>query len=124
MVTKKSVTQKSPQDVDALFKAYLEVCNKAMDANKDRFPYKHIWEAVEKVLADKEIEIRVIDDQPKAAYTLRIGNHHIEIANGEKHSDDGWKVSTSYLKEVVEHPEEYIRNPAKIDWEWLRYRLR
>ena len=115
-------TSNSPGAGEAeLFQRYLDVCNQALEANKDRFPYRQIWETSERLLKEKTVPVAIYDDHPKAVYHLKIQDHHIDAVSGqEEDADDSWKMNMSYLEKVTEHPEEYIKNPAKIDWEWLR----
>lgn len=104
-----------------LFQKYLDICNRALAANKDRFPYKQIWETSEKILREKTVPVAIYDDQPKAVYHLTLHDNHIDTVDGsEQDVDHFWKMNISYLEKVTSHPEEYIRNPAKIDWDWLR----
>ncbi len=111
---------------EQLFLRYLEICNEALDCNKDKFPYKQIWHAAQKFLQDKNISLAVYDDNPKVTYNLSINDNHIDVVSKKvegKKSDGAWHVNMSYMEKVVSNPEEYINNPAKIDWDWLRNRL-
>jgi len=38
------------EDYERIFERYLNVCNLALEKNKDRFPYKEIWKAQVKSL--------------------------------------------------------------------------
>ncbi len=111
------------KEIQALFAQYLDVCNRAMDAHKEEFPYKHIWEAAERLQSDAGMHITVYDDEPKGDYQLKIQDKHIELLD-DSDADEapGWRINTSYLKQVVEHPEEYIAQPTKLDWHWLKNR--
>ncbi len=116
----------SPQAerVHELFREFLEVCNQAMEVHKDEFPYKHIWEAAENLQSDKGMHVTVYDDEPKGDYQLKIHNKHIEVVDesGDAVEDPGWRINTSYLRQVVENPDEYIQEPTKLDWQWLKNR--
>ena len=51
-------------------------------------------------------------------------NEKFEIqSRGKSEHDTEWKVSRDYLESVVDNPQEYIDNPAKLDLEWLKHRL-
>lgn len=115
----------SKQHIHELFQQFLEVCNQAMDAHKDEFPYKHIWEAAEHLQNSGGMHVTVYDDEPKGDYQLRIQDKHLEMTNDNAHEDTaGWRINTSYLREVVENPEEYIKEPARLDWHWLKGQMR
>lgn len=117
--------QESSSEVDALFRQYLEICNQALSSHREVFPYKQIWGAVQCAAGDKAVRVAIYDDQPKTAYELHLGEDHIEAEPDGLHMDSPvCRMNLSYLKQVVEHPEEYIHNPARLDWDWLKNRLR
>lgn len=106
-----------------LFSRYLEICNQAMEANKDRFPFKQILAAAQSEQSSKNIEVCIINDNPEGTYVIQLGDNKII---GESHEscddcecDGQWRVTRSYLEDVVQNPEKYIQNPAKIDWDWM-----
>ena len=106
-----------------LFQNYIEVCNRALAANKDRFPFKQILEAAQGRAVSPLVDVCVIDDIAEPKFTLHIERRKI-IA--EKHGpaetcacEAKWSIRKSYLEDVVNHPEEYIKNPALIDWDWM-----
>lgn len=111
---------------EELFTRYLEVCNQALKHNGERFPFKQILGAAQ-TNKHKEVEVCIIDDQPAASYVIHLSDYAL---SGEPKMSDfwdqekrcvrpRWRVTRSYLEDVIQNPEEYIRNPAKIDWEWL-----
>lgn len=117
----------SKQPVDEeLFKRYLDICNQALDANKSTFPYNCILKAAQAMLKDKTITLTLYDDRPKTSFELSLKHDHLKVTDSHapceqtKQSERSWRVNMSYLEDVVLHPEEYIKNPAKIDWDWLR----
>ena len=120
------IVHKDEQAMDAyqLLQRYLDVCNQALDANKDRFPYKQILGSAQNLSHDALIEVSIIDDRPTETFVLSlnetkiVGQPHDNCTNCE--CDAKWRINRSYLEEVINHPEDYIRNPAKIDWEWMQ----
>ncbi|MCI5050227.1 MAG: hypothetical protein MRY32_07870 [Rickettsiales bacterium] len=110
-------------EIDELFEQYLHICNQAMEQNKDQFPYKHIWEAVERFKQGEDIDLTIYDDEPKSHYKVQLKDKHIDIVDVD-HDDEhkGWKINTSYLRRVIAQPDEYINHPAKLDWDWLKDR--
>jgi len=110
------------EEYERIFERYLEVCNKALERNKGVFPYKEIWTARVKTLGrDNTLQCAVYDDRPKIIYTLRLTEDmKIEILKKEPlEKEDVWPLKYSYLKHVVDHPEEFIEHPANLDWGWL-----
>ena len=116
--------RRTERPIDDLFNQFLEVCNQAMEAHKDEFPYKQIWEAAEQLQREKGLHVTIYDDEPKGDFQLRLQDKHIELlSDSEDDSGEGWRINKSYMKRVVENPEEYIEEPAKLDWDWLKNRL-
>jgi hypothetical protein len=67
------------------------------------------------------VQCAVYDDRPKLAYTLHL-SEEMKIKLIKKDpiaSEDVWPFKYSYLKHVVENPQEYIKHPANLDWGWL-----
>ena len=112
--------------IHVLFDRFLEIYNRAMHVHKDRFPYKHIWEAAEQMQEDADWHLTVYDDEPKGDYVLCLQDKHLLLVQTLQPSDpSGWRMNLSYIKEVIENPQCYIDDPARLDWEWLmRRRLR
>ena len=119
------MAKKDYEEFDELFKSYLQVCNKAIEKNKDSFPYKQIWEASSKVLDDSAINIAIYDDRPIISYSVRFNGGRISASKNEiSQKEKPWKVTYSYLKNVIDNPDEYIKHPAKLDWHWLKSRVK
>lgn len=112
----------SVEEYERIFERYLEVCNQALEKNKDRFPYKEIWEArVTSLGQDIVLQCAVYDEKPKVIYTLKLTKEmKIEIIQKEPVTrEDIWPFKYSYLKDVVENPQKFIDHPADLDWGWL-----
>ncbi len=106
-----------------LFKKYLEICNTALRANKDRFPYKQVLGAAQNSQKGRTIAVNIVDDTPQESYIIKLQNDRISgnsenLANQDT-CDGKWNIRKSYLEMVVNDPDAYIKNPAKIDWEWM-----
>lgn len=106
-----------------LFERYIEICNLALARHKETFPYKQMLAASEAVLFNTPIPVAVVDDEPKSLFSIRLRNQHLDVAAMPDVEKTPWRLKKSYLKEVVDHPQDYINNPAKIDWEWLKSQL-
>ena len=107
---------------DDLLVQYLDVCNVALERNKDRFPFKQILGAAQQAETGRLIELQISGDE-RASYVMQIEQGQI-IAKphsdcGECSCDRKWNVESSYLEEVAGNPQIYIENPAKINWEWM-----
>jgi hypothetical protein len=110
------------EEYERIFERYLDVCNLALEKNKDRFPYKEIWAARMKTLGrDNVLLCAVYDDRPKVVYTLKLtADMKIKIIKKEPvERKDVWPLKYSYMRQVVDNPKEYIEHPANLDWGWL-----
>ncbi len=112
----------STEEYERTFERYLDICNQAIEKNKDKFPYMEIWRARWKNLGtDNILQCAVYDDRPKIIYTLQL-TEDMKIKIIEKKfvdPKDIWPFKYSYLKHVVDHPQDYIDHPANLDWGWL-----
>ena len=109
-------------NVEEMFKKYLEICNKALSENKDRFPYKFILDAAKEKLSEKTVSIELYDDRPKLQCDVKMVDNQIDVVECKEINAQNlpWQVKLSYLQRVIENPDEFIENPAKIDWDWLQ----
>jgi hypothetical protein len=119
----KSPKIKEDQDYEKVFLQYLEICNQAIEQNKNKFPYTEIWGArFKEMAADATLQAIVYDDRPKLSCMLRL-TKDMKIELVEKKAippDEAWPFTYQYLKRVVDHPKEYIANPARLEWGWLQ----
>lgn len=108
------------QDVGAVFQAYIEVCNRALDRNKERFPYLQIWQAVEELIGDQRIVTRVEDHPDQPLFTISMKNNHLRL---ESYSGAVpscvWNVKQTYLQDIIRRQPSVIDHPAMLDWSWL-----
>ncbi len=113
-------------EYENVFRQYLNVCNQAIAANKDKFPYTEIWNARLKGTDQlARIHAVVFDDRPKIAYLLHL-TPEMKIEISEKkalQTDEPWPFPYQYMKRVITHPDKYIANPARLQWGWLQHLL-
>lgn len=109
------------------FRQFLYVMNESLDANRDRFPYKQILAACEKTFPDWNIGVAVYADDPDTPhdfYTIRFKDGEFELVeHGKEKPKMTWKTPQSYIKKVIKNPQEYVKHPEKLDWDWFKERL-
>ena len=101
---------------------YVAVCNEILAANETRFPYAHIWRAIEGEVADKYIEFIVAKGCEKAHVYMQFLRCRMSVINRPFESDCRVISKTldwPYVHEVTRNPPRYIANPALIDWDWV-----
>lgn len=117
----------SAQDGPALFTQALNVINAALDANRERTPYKQLIDASERLIGGRRLGVAVYAEgaaEPHDYFTIRYSNGAFELLeHGKSGPEIDWKVSREYLQRVAENPKEYTENPALLDWDWLKSRL-
>lgn len=115
------------EETRTLFIGFLDVCNTALRANKNSFPYKQILPMSKKVFGDRNVGFIVYDDDPDiptAYFTIRFVDDRIEpLGEGKWHPDYALKVKSDYMERVVRNRKDYIDHPARLDWDWLKSRL-
>ena len=111
------------EDVDELFHRYLDICNQAIKKHKGEFPYQQVLNFGETLMGDHPIDLAVYDDEPKAAFSLFFKSNKLKDGGHPLDVKKAWRMNLSYLRKVVEHPDEYIEHPEKLDLDWLKSRL-
>lgn len=117
MVTK----PEAEKEYEDLLKQYIEVFNRAVEENQNKFPYKEMWHAAFHVEKNgNDINYVVYDVRPKASFTLRFNEGKLKLIDkNKKQPKDFCSLSYDYLKSVADNADEYIKNPEKLNWQWL-----
>lgn len=114
-------------DRTELMTRVLNVMNRAIQEHKDNFPFKQMYNASESIIGGKNLGVAVYADDPDTPhdyFTIRWQGMQLElVSHGKQDPVIAWKVSESYLNQVANEPEQYIDNPLKLDWDWMKHRL-
>ena len=106
-----------------LIERYANVCNQALLQNKERFPFKQILGAARDAERERPVEVVISDAVPPEVYVFRLKSDGVEVKPHLRCSDctcvRSWNTNMSYLRNVTQNPYVYIKNPAKLDWEWM-----
>ena len=112
-----------------LFIQSLNITNAAMEANRDSIFLKPLLTACDAELRDEDFGVAIFEDDPEHPvdnFTIRLENDTFVLVSHQAPRGDAesvWKVSKSYLQDVVEHPRKYIDNPALLAFDWLKQRV-
>ncbi len=106
---------------------YVDVCNKVMSANRQRFPYRQIWSAGEHALSGRSVVLALHDDGTLARCVVAMGEASIsvEMVNPSQSPCQCqqltvYPVKLGYVLEVITEPDRYIADPSLINWDWLQ----
>ena len=106
---------------------YLDVCNAALEANRNTFPYKQLFDMYEKIFANRQVACMIYEDDPSViqqSVTIQmIDGKFRYVPDSEAKPSFHLKVKRSYMEGVVRHRQEYIDHPEKLDWDWLKTRF-
>lgn len=109
-------------NTSALVKHYINICNTALVQRRDEFPYKQLIALMEQFFSGQTLTIRVEREEAQPNEYFTTGFVHGEftpIREGVHGPDAQLSLNRHYLQEVVEHADEYIRRPERLDWSWL-----
>lgn len=113
-----------------LLARYAELCNGAIRQNSHKTWFRKAKQASKLVAGNPKFRTIVYEsdpDLPLAEATLQFdaGRDAVRILDGDdKDAAFTWKVSTSYLSDVVEtRPDWYVANPLRLDWKWFADRV-
>lgn len=119
-----TVASKDPYD---LFMGYLDVVNEALDEHDDTPIVGDLLSLMGKVGEGRKFGAAIYKSDPQNPFdyfTVRLSDGKVELdSRGKSDPDIDFRVSQDFLVEVNEHPKDYVRNPAKLDIDWLKSRL-
>ncbi|MBG79010.1 MAG: hypothetical protein CL570_08300 [Alphaproteobacteria bacterium] len=102
---------------------YLNICNRAMASNRERFPFKQIFDAAQRHECGKVIEVNIIGAAQPLSYAMTLDHEGLHVkphdACEDCQCDKKWDITYDYLQKVMRAPEHYIQNPAMLDWGWV-----
>jgi hypothetical protein len=117
----------SSVDTDFLFASALAVWNRALDAHRGTWRYSQILAECQELFCHPSIRVEVYDEEAGrtiAQYDVRFRNGVIETTTVETGAGRSCRrVSPRYLEQIVEHAERFIRDPEKLNREWLEGRV-
>ena len=112
---------------DALVQNYVHIVNDAIGQHRSEVPYKQMLSAVEAVASDIEAGIAVYKDDPSAPhdyFVLGWTDGTLEVREHGKNGDrTWWSMPREHLEQVVENPAPFLKNPMKLDLDWMSKRL-
>jgi hypothetical protein len=109
---------------------YAELCNRAIRQNAHKAWFRKAKQASKLVVGGSKFHTIVYENDPgqpvtEATLQFDAGRETIRVLDDDaKDAAFTWKISTSYLRDVVEtRPNWYVANPLRLDWKWLADRV-
>ena len=121
------------ENFDELFQQYVAVCNDALEKNRDIDEFYRPFKDAEEHVDGAPTSVMVFDagyDAPVTTFSIsvfkgrvNIFSHAVEQPNHKDDQEFVWRVTTDYLRSVVENRQTYIDDPKKLDWHWVFVQL-
>jgi hypothetical protein len=111
---------------DQLVQQYLDVCNRALRANADHFPWKQIISLGNTKWEGKNIGLGINEPgrETPETYTITFVNGQFVYGGpGKFDTSYTWEADKAFMEKVVASPQEYIDHPMKINWDWVKSSL-
>jgi translation elongation factor EF-Tu-like GTPase len=112
----------STMSIINLVKHYFNICNTAITQNEDSLLFSAALGVINQLKSGDEISIKVVDKQEEVTeyFTTRfVDGVFTPIVKGENKPDSQFTMTKDMLQDVLEHADEYIAHPEKLDWSWL-----
>ena len=113
-------------DNSQLVTKYLDVVNRSLQANRDHFPWKQIIAKGETTWSGKNIGLGINEPgrEVPETYTIKFVNgSFVNDGPGKVDTTYTWEADKAFMEKVVANPQEYIDNPMKINWDWVKSSL-
>ncbi len=114
-------------NASTLFTQYVRVVNRAFAAHRREQPWKQLFSTAYRVIGNKRIGAAIYTDDPSKPYdffTLGLDRGKLLILEHHRaETEIEWKLKEEHLRQVVEHPDQYVETPAQLDIGWLKKRL-
>ena len=117
------------ENFDELFQHYIDVCNKALEANRGDEEFYRAFRDVEDVADGAPTSVMVFDEgheTPVSTFAIsifkgrvNIFSHAVEQPSHEGDAEYVWRITTDYLRTVTNDPKAYIDAPKRLDWDWV-----
>ncbi len=104
-------------------KQYIEICNQVIEKNTALFPEAQFHIMGSTITEENPIHLAVYDDRPKGTYSLILSDKQLAFGNLPTELEKAWRVKLSHIEDVLNNPAEYIKQPNKLDLEWLKARI-
>ncbi len=102
---------------------YFDLCNAALEAHRDVFPFKSLLALYDRVFANHDVQVDVYESNPSRAgaraVIRRTTGAITTIPESWAHTALRLKLRRGELASTVTRRAEFIRHPEQLDWSWL-----
>ena len=106
-----------------LVKYYFNICNTALANHRESPIYGSLLALINQFASGSTVLVKVVDSESTKdrVFTTRfIDGEFTPVVEGEGQADAEFKVESNFLETVMKNSEEFVDNPEKLDWSWLR----
>lgn len=117
----------SEHEADILIKKYINIANAALSKQKTDPLLQSMVNLLQTSFAVENLSLTVTDntERPISSYTTRfINGQFTPVKQGVHHVDKSFTVKQSYLQEIVDHADHYLKHPARLNWDWINGQIK
>ena len=105
-----------------LAKSFLNVCNAALNKYNEKPTHILTEKILMQKINDSHITITVVDSGEIIGFfnTRFLNGQFTPLMKGKTHSDKTFTLPREFMQDVVEHPNEYVAHPEKLNLTWIR----
>jgi len=120
----------SALSIDEAFQGYIDICNRAIDVHKNKYPYREIWSAGALALQGTSIYVAVSHDSIQNIFLIIFSDYHIQVSDslveealtaslGKVDGNQLWNVDYNHILAALQQPDYFIDNPTLLKWDWM-----
>lgn len=119
-------TETGNDQAQSLMKATVDVINGALHDNPQQVVEKRVVAVMDKLTDGRDLGVAVFKSnpaQPGDYFTLRFSDHSVRcVAHNDAAPDVTVKVTEAHLRDVCDHPRQYMADPLRLEVVWLKSR--
>lgn len=105
-----------------LVKHYFNICNTAIRQNEDSLVFGTALGVIKQLKSGDTISIKVVggkEGETEYFTTRFVDGVFTPIDKGKNDPDSQFTMTKDMLQDVLDHDDEYIEHPERLDWSWL-----
>lgn len=119
------------RDPHTLLRNYIDICNQAIEQHHDSRMFRQLENLGEKYGRPLNVHTIIYDRNPGDVVAGAVVRFDPSVPAlemlpvGDYEASLRWKAPLDYLEDVVlRRPDWYLENPLRLDWSWMKERVR